>query len=155
MPPTTTISTVRQFHARDGGLRRFLIFGLLGPPLGMLTGMWGIVPVLNGLLGGPSVFDYHQLVLIPLAYQIGLLPALLVAVFDGLLARRGVRYRVGWSALFGFAMSFIPLLGALSMGFLHGPFVAIFGLLGAAPAAACSWLAGEGAPRVRCQETVS
>jgi hypothetical protein len=155
MAPATTISIVRQFHAWDGGLRRFLIFGLLGPPLGMLTGMWGIVPVLNGVLGGPSVFDYHQFVLLPLAYQIGLLPALLVAAFDAGLARGGVRYRVGWSALFGFAMSFIPLFGALSMGFLHGPFVAIFGLLGAAPAAACSWLSGKAAPRVRRRETAS
>jgi uncharacterized membrane protein YjgN (DUF898 family) len=118
----------------------------------MVTGMWGIVPVLNGALGGSSVFDYHQFVLLPLAYQVGLLPALLVAAFDGWLARRGVRYRVGWSTLFGFAMSFIPLLGALSMGFLHGPFVAIFGLLGAAPAAACSWLAGKAAARVRGAE---
>jgi hypothetical protein len=118
----------------------------------MLTGMWGILPALNGVLGGASVFDYHQFVLIPLAYWLGLLPALLVATFDGWLASREVRYRVGWSALFGFAMSFIPLLGALSMGFLHGPFVAIFGLLGAAPAAACSWLSGKGAPRGRRAE---
>jgi len=115
----------------------------------MVTGMWGILPVMNGVLGGASVFDYHQLVLIPLAYQVGLLPALLVAAFDGWLVGRDVRYRVGWSTLFGFAMSFIPLLGALSMGFLHGPFVAIFGLLGAAPAAVCSWLSGKAPPRVR------
>jgi hypothetical protein len=121
----------------------------------MVTGMWGILPVLNGVLGGASVFDYHQLVLLPLAYEIGLVPAVLVAAFDGRLARRGVRYRVGWSTLFGFAVSFLPLLGALSMGFLHGPFVAIFGLLGAAPAAVCSWLSGKGASGVRRQEPAS
>ena len=118
----------------------------------MSAGLWGVLPVLNGALGDPSVFDYRQLVLLPLAYQVGLVPALLVAAFDGWLAKRGVRYRVGWSTLFGFAMSFIPLLGALAMGFLHGPFVAMFGLLGAAPAAACSWLSGGG-PRVRRAET--
>ena len=121
----------------------------------MLTGMWGILPILNMAVGGPSLFDFHQLVLIPLAYMMGFFPALLVAAFDGWLAGRGIRFRAGWSALFGFAMSFIPLLGALSMGFLHGPFVAIFGLLGAAPAAACSWLSGQGAPRVRRQEAAS
>jgi hypothetical protein len=118
----------------------------------MVTGMWGILPVMNWALGGASVFDYHQFVLIPLAYWLGFLPALLVAAFDGWLARREVRFRIGWSALFGFAMSFIPLLGALSMGFLHGPFVAIFGLLGAAPAAVCSWLSGKGRPQVRRAE---
>jgi hypothetical protein len=52
-------------------------------------------------------------------------------------------------------VSFLPLLGALSMGFLHGPHVAIFGLLGAAPAAACSWLSGNRALRVRLPEAPS
>jgi hypothetical protein len=132
-------------------LRRFLIFALLGPPLDMITGMWGIAPVMNWSFGDPSVFDYHQLVLTPLAYEVGLLPALLTGAFDGWLARQGIRFRIACCALFGFAASFLPLLGALSMGFMHGPFIAIFGLVGAVPAA-CSWLAGmwaPGAPRRR------
>jgi hypothetical protein len=91
----------------------------------------------------------------PLAYQAGVLPALLAAAFDGWLAKRGIRFRVAWRALFGFVVSFLPLLGALSMGFLHGPYLTIFGLLGAAPAAACSWLSGSRAPRVRLPEAPS
>jgi hypothetical protein len=67
----------------------------------------------------------------------------------------GTRFRVAWCALFGFVVSFLPLLGALSMGFLHGPYVAIFGLLGAAPTAACSWLSGNRALRVRLPEALS
>ena len=136
----------------DDVLRRFLIFALLGPPLGMITGLWGILPAMNWSLGGASVFDYHQIVLTPLAYQVGLVPALLAAAFDGWLAKRGVRFRVVWSALFGFSVSFLPLVGALSMGFLHGPFVDIFGLLGAAPAAVRSVLSGGASPRLRRRE---
>src|SRR5271155_4026946 len=49
----TTISI-----AKDEGLRRFLIFALLGPPLGMITGMWGILPVLNWSLRDAAVIDY-------------------------------------------------------------------------------------------------
>jgi len=123
-------------------MKRLLIFAVLGPPLGLLTGMWGVLPVLNWSLGAPTVFGYHQIVLIPLAYMVGLVPALLAGVFDGILARRNIDYRVLWCALFGYAMSFIPLLSSLSMGFLHGPFVLIFGLLGAVPGAVCSWIVG-------------
>ena len=60
----TTISI-----AKNEGLRRFLIFALLGPPLGMITRMWGILPVLNWSLGDAAVIDYHQIVLMPLAYR--------------------------------------------------------------------------------------
>jgi len=130
-------------------MKRLLIFAVLGPPLGLVTGMWGILPVLNWSLGAESVFDYHQIVLLPLAYQVGLIPALLVGVFDGVLAKRDIGYRVVWCALFGFAMSFLPLLSSLAMGFLHGPFVLLFGLLGAVPAAVCSWLAGTWVQRNR------
>jgi hypothetical protein len=118
----------------------------------MLTGLWVMLPVLNWSQGGAAEFDYHQLVLVPSAYVIGLLPALLTAGFDGVLTKLGVRFRPLWCALFGFAAAFIPLLGALSMGFLHGPLVASFGLLGAAPAAACSWLSRKWAPPDRPRE---
>jgi hypothetical protein len=69
-------------------LRRFLIVALLGPPLGMITGMWGILPVLNWSLGDVVVIDYRQIVLMPLAYQVGVLPALPAAAFDGRAAAR-------------------------------------------------------------------
>jgi hypothetical protein len=129
-------------------MKRLLIFAVLGPPLGLLTGMWGIVPMLNWSLGAPAVFDYHQIGLIPLAYMVGLVPALLAGVFDGILARRNIGYRVLWCALFGYAMSFVPLLSSLSKGFLHGPFLLMFGLLGAVPGAVCSWIVGSRRERV-------
>jgi hypothetical protein len=45
-------------------------------------------------------------------------------------------------------MSFLLLLSSLSMGFLHGPFVLMFGLLGAVPGAVCSCIAGGQQQRV-------
>jgi hypothetical protein len=128
-------------------MKRILIFALLGPPLGFVTGLWIILPILNWALGEPSTFDYHQVVLLPLAYMIGLLPAVGVGFFDALLAKRGVRWRPLWCALCGFAMSFLPLVPALAMGFLQGPYVLLFGLIGVLPGAICSWVAGRIADR--------
>jgi hypothetical protein len=125
-------------------MKRLLTFAVLGPPLGMLTGMFGILPVLNWAVGGPQTqYDYHQIVLLPAAYMVGFVPALLAGVFDGVLAKRHVRHRVFWCALAGFAVSFLPIAGALSMGYIHGPFLLLFGLLGAVPGAVCSWLASR------------
>jgi hypothetical protein len=125
---------------------RLLIFVILGPPLAIATGLLVLFPVISALAGGPMAFDIHQIVtvpaLLPIAYAVGLVPALLVGSFDGILAGRNIGRRALWCALFGFAMSFLPLLSSLSMGFLHGPFVLMFGVLGAVPGALCSWIAG-------------
>jgi hypothetical protein len=136
-------------------LKRFLIFALLGPPLGMLTAMWVLLPVLNWSQGGAAVFDYHEFDLMPLAYVVGLLPALLAAAFDGVLAKRKVRFRPIWCALFGFAVGFLPLVGARWVGFLHGSLDASLGLVGAAPAVICSWLSGKKTRQIRRQEAPS
>jgi hypothetical protein len=123
-------------------LRRFLIFGLLGPPLGFLVGFWGLVPLLNWASGGESHFEWGQLVLLPLAYWMGIVPALLAAMLDRHLARRGLRWRPVWTALFSFAASFVPLAAAIAMGFLASPWVLIWGLIGAVPGFICSALSG-------------
>ena len=129
-------------------MKRILVFALLGPPLGFVTGLSGSsFQILNWALGDPSTFDLHQVVLLPLAYVIGLLPALGVGFFDALLARRGFRWRPLWCGLCGFAMSFLPLVPAFALGFLHGPYVLLFGLIGVPPGAICSWLAGRNADR--------
>lgn len=125
-------------------LRRFLVFGLLGPPLGFAVGVWGLVPLLNWLSGGAGTFDPGQLVLLPAAYWLGIVPALLAAAVDHLLARRGVRGRPAWTALFAFAASFVPLLSALAMGFLSSPWILVWGLIGAVPGFVCSALSPGG-----------
>jgi hypothetical protein len=128
-------------------MKRILIFAVLGPLLGIVTGLFVLLPVIAVLAGEPMVFDIHQIVtvpvLLPVVYMVGLIPALLVGSFDAILARWNIGQRVLWCALFGFAVSFLPLVTSLSMGFLHGPFVLTFGLLGAVPGAICSWIAGK------------
>jgi hypothetical protein len=121
----------------------------------MLTAMWVLLPVLNWSQGGAAVFDYHEFDLMPLAYVVGLLPALLAAAFDGVLAKRKVRFRPIWCALFGFAVGFLPLVGARWVGFLHGSLDASLGLVGAAPAVICSWLSGKKTRQIRRQEAPS
>src|SRR5258708_1802386 len=124
-------------------MRRVLIFALIGPPLGFATAFWGLLQILNWALGSPSTFDYHQVVLLPFAYVVGIVPALVVAIFDGSLAARHIGYRVLWTTLFAYAAGFIPLLGAFLMGFIHSPYILLFGLVGAIPGAVCSWLATD------------
>jgi hypothetical protein len=128
-------------------MKRIFIFALLGPPLGMAAGMLVLLPAISFIAGGPIVFDRRQIVgfatLLPVAYMLGLLPAVLVGFVDGLLAGKNIRWRVAWTTSAGFFASFLPLITSLSAGFIHGPFVLLFGFIGAVPAAACSWLAGR------------
>lgn len=105
-------------------------------------GFWGLVPLLNRASGGTSTFAWGQLVLLPAAYWLGIVPALLAAMLDRHLARRGVRRRPAWTALFSFAASFVPLLGVVAMGFLNSPWFLIWGLVGGVPGFLCSALCG-------------
>ena len=76
----------------------------------------------------------HYLLLSALIFSIGLF---------GALAKRNVSYRIALTALFGYAISYLPLAMAYWVGFAHGPEVLLFGLIGAVPSAVCSWLAAE------------
>ena len=40
-------------------------------------------------------------------------------------------------------MSYVPLIGAFWMHFVHGPYLLLFGLIGAVPASVCAWLSTE------------
>ena len=81
--------------------------------------------------------------MLPTVYLFGLIPALVVAWFDHALAKRGVSHRIALTALFGYAISYAPLIGAFWVGFVHDPYVVLLGLAGAVPSAVCSWLAAE------------
>jgi hypothetical protein len=126
-------------------MRRVIIFAVLGPLLGILTGFFVLLPIVAALAGNPLHIDtdHAPFALLPVAYIGGLLPTVLVGVFDGVLANRNIGWRILWSGIFGFAMAFLPLLTSLSMGFIHGPFVLLFGAIGALPACVCSWIAGK------------
>ena len=129
-------------------MKRFLIFAALFPSFAFVVAIWGILPVLNWVLAEPSTSDYHQLILLPAAYVIVLFPAMLTALVDDLLARKQVRYRILWTALAGYVFIFAPLLAALLMGFVHGTYLMLFGIIGAVPATICSWLAGGSEPNL-------
>ncbi|MBN9049977.1 MAG: DUF5413 family protein [Rhizobiales bacterium] len=124
-------------------MRRFLIFALLGPALGFVTAFWILLQAFNGLLGAPSTFDLHQVVLLPVAYMLGIGPALVTGLFDHVLARRGVRLRILWTTLFAYASAYLILLNAWGAGTVHGPALFLFGLIGAVPGAICAWLSGR------------
>jgi hypothetical protein len=129
-------------------MKRFLVFAALFPPLAFIVAIWGVLQVLNWALAESSTADYHQLILLPAAYVIVLFPALLTALVDDVLARRNVRYRILWTAFAGYVFIFAPLLAALLMGFVHGPYLMLFGIIGAIPGAICSWLAGGSQPNL-------
>lgn len=122
-------------------MKRLLIFTLLGPLLGFVTGFYIMPPLMNVAIGGQSEFSSYQLVLLPLAYFMGLVPAFITGVFDHRMSHR--RLRILWTTLFAFGASFIPLLGAILSGFFS-PWFLPFGLVGAVPGAICSWLSGPG-----------
>jgi hypothetical protein len=124
-------------------MNRILIFAAMAPPLGFVVGFWVMLQIANRLAGGPTTFDVAQIMMLPTIYLVGLIPALLAAWFDHALAKRGASYRIAFTALFGYTISYLPLAVAYWVGFAHGPEVLLFGLIGAVPSAMCSWLAEE------------
>jgi hypothetical protein len=124
-------------------MKRFLIFAAVAPPLGFIIAFWVMLQIANWLAGAPSTFDLQHVAMLPTVYAFGLIPALLFAWFDHVLARRQVCYRIALTTLFAYAISYVPLLGAFRFGFMHEPSMLLLGLIGAVPAAVCSWLATD------------
>jgi hypothetical protein len=124
-------------------MKRFLIFATLWPILGFVWGFWIVLQISNWSVGAPLTFDYHQVNLLPTAYIVGIVPALLLAWLDDVLATRNMRYRVGCTALVAYVISYVPMLGALSLPFMHDPYIWLLGIIGAVPGAVCSWLATD------------
>lgn len=124
-------------------MKRFLIFAAVAPPLGFIFAFWMMLQIANWVAGGPGTFDLAQVMMLPTVYLVGVIPALLTAWFDHVLAKREMPYRIALTAVFGYFVSYVPLVGAFLMGFMHDPSVVLLGLVGAVPAALCSWLATE------------
>jgi len=124
-------------------MKRLLIFGAIAPPLGFVVAFWVMLQIANWLAGSPTTFDVAQIMMLPTIYLVGLTPALLAAWFDHVLAKRNVAYRIALTALFGYAISYLPLAGVYRVGFAHGPEILLFGLIGAVPSEVCSWLAAD------------
>jgi hypothetical protein len=124
-------------------MKRILIFAAVAPPLGFIIAFWVMLQIANWMAGAPGTVDLHHVVMLPTVYVFGMIPALLMAWFDHVLAQRRICYRIALTALFAYALSYVPLLGAFRLGFMHEPSVLLLGLIGAVPAALCSWLATE------------
>jgi hypothetical protein len=124
-------------------MTRLLIFAAMAPPLGFVVAFWVMLQIANRLAGSPITLDVAQIMMLPTIYLVGLIPALMAAWFDHALAKRNVSYRIAFTALFGYTISYLPLAVAYWVGFAHGPEVLLFGLIGAVPSAVCSWLAAE------------
>ena len=118
---------------------RLLLFGVLGPPLGLATGL-GVLAVIgpHHSVAGPGV-----LVLLIPTYFLGLVPALVTALVDSVLAERLTPRRTLWTSLVGAACGFIPVAAAIGYSGLVRPLWLVWALVGAVPAAACSWLASR------------
>jgi hypothetical protein len=124
-------------------MNRLLIFAAIAPPLGFVVAFWVMLQIANWLAGSPNTFDVAQTMMLPTIYLVGLIPALLAALFDHALAKRNVSFRIALTALFGYAISYLPLAVAYWVEFARGPEVLLLGLIGAVPSAVCSWLAAE------------
>jgi hypothetical protein len=118
-------------------MKRFLIFLLLGPFLGFTVFI--IRDIAGGMIfGGPMGFLFG----LPFAYLFGLPVALTTWVEDWWLADKiSLPVKVLTSACVGYvAVIAILLMAATRRLSLHECLT--FGIVGAIPAAICSWLAG-------------
>jgi hypothetical protein len=112
------------------GLVRCCVFGFLGPIAGLLT----FIVLGGGLKDLP--LDTFVIVLL-FTYLFGLVPALITAAFDGFLDGRGARGipKHLLTGTFGYAAAYLIAVGVTPL--LYQP---RWGLIGAIPAAVCSWI---------------
>jgi hypothetical protein len=117
---------------------RLVLFGVLGPPVGLMAGLAALrMTGPTGLDPLPGLF-----VLLPVTYFLGLVPALATGLVDTILAMRGVRQRLLLTTIAGAALGFMPVAVAIGMAGVLRPAILLWAIVGAAPAALCSWLAG-------------
>ena len=123
---------MRLAESAGRGMKRFLIFLLLGPMLGFL------VFLLRNVVGGFTGFVFG----LPFAYLFGLPIVLVMWVEDWFLSDKiGLGMKVATSACVGY-VACIAMLLLTSALHLQIPQILSFGIVGAIPAAVCSWLAG-------------
>jgi hypothetical protein len=119
-------------------MKRFVIFLLLGPLLGYLVFLVrgaAAGDILGGFIG--AIFG------LPFAYLFGLPIVIIMWVEDWLLSDKiTLGTKIATSACVGYIGSIVMLL-ALSARHIQIAHILSFGLVGAIPAATCSWLSGR------------
>jgi hypothetical protein len=124
-----------QFHGRASGegMKRFLIFTVLFPPLAMVVYLVPHVPSVRDLL--PIGF---LLLLLGYAYAFAVIPAWLTAGVDWALSAKPLYLRL---------VATMPVAAIMAELIAHDlgqrGEVLTFTLMGAIPAAVCSWLSRE------------
>lgn len=115
-------------------MKRFLIFAVLYPPLALLVAILAISEARSYL---DTSFVFWML---GIAYLVGIVPALLSATADWGLSETSIYERLIGTAVAG-AASIMAAVAAFNFGeMLVAPVVFLIALMGAVPAAMCSWL---------------
>ncbi len=123
-------------------MRRFIIFALAGPPLGMLVSIFIVIPLVALLDGTAFELSFAQLetflALVPFSYIIGIIPAVLTSLADW--AVRDVRtpLRIQCVTAAGYVFGFLPFWWPLTGSVKKSEWA--YGLAGAFAGATCSWL---------------
>lgn len=102
-------------------MKRVLVFTLVAPPLSFAIAFWILLQAANWAAGNPFTFNLRQVALLPKAYLIGVIPALLTATYDYVMEESDVSYRAGLTAMFAYAISYVPLVIVGGMEFTQGP----------------------------------
>jgi hypothetical protein len=135
---------------RVPGMKRFVIFAILGPILAMLILFVILLPV-AGWLEGQRV----AISVAPSALLYSVFPALVVALFDWVAEIIELPRRPIGAAIVGWILAVVVLRETLALPDVPGWFVAI-GSLGGIPAFVCSWIASTtGNPRATRNEGAS
>jgi hypothetical protein len=117
-------------------MKRLLIFSLLGPPMAL-----PLIALLSLVTTGQTIAPMEGLLLLPYFYVLGLVPSLLAAVADWLLAKKvGFLPRLGCSAGAG-------VLVSAPFAFNDAFQVVKFGLVGAFTSVLCSMLVLSATPK--------
>jgi hypothetical protein len=118
---------------KDDSMKRFLIFTVLFPPLAL------------AVFTAPDTFGKHPLLdwwVVGPAYMLAIIPAWLAAGVDWALSAKPIYLRIVATAVAGAVIT-----GSVALflwGFFAGYWpVLMAGLVGAIPAAVCSWLSGK------------
>lgn len=127
--------------------RRLLVFFVLGVPLGNIVLLLALPVVMTGALDLAAAYtdpwSLPLIAILPPAWFIGGLPALLTGGFDYILARRSIRpaRRALLTALFGTVLTLLPVTFYYLSDLIHGALPLLVGLAGLVAGAVCSTLA--------------
>jgi FtsH-binding integral membrane protein len=119
----------------DCGMKRFLIFALLFPGIAVAVFFAWFSMEMSMFPDNPQA-----LFVVGWGYVVGVVPALVCAVVDLLLRKTRIPAVIG-TTLVGYGIAILAGLTIFDWG-LIGRILA-FGLIGAIPAAVCSWLSNE------------